>query len=392
MNLKQTYEKYKSNLFGYGSSYLENIRTNLIDHYDLDPKKLKNNESTKHFDTKVLNNFVYNPLSGNYFFPIINVDKKIFYPIQEKNELVLEKIKQYENAFEDDYIVNLNTIFQNSGIISEIEENTKTKISIRNQILNENTVFSKNFIKINQNSNITIIEKFDNDKNSNMNIMNYFEIQKNSKILHLVFQENSKKDNLQYTNYVNCYEGSEYKQIIFNASQSSTRNHSYANLLESNSRADLQGIFFGSGNQVIDNKTVVNHFAPSCSSDQKYKGILTDSAKGSYLSKTYVDQKAQKTEAYQLSKGILLSQDSYFHSKPELKIFADDVKCSHGSTIGPFDQNILFYCRSRGIPKDTATSLLINSFFFDILDDIEDPEYFHLVNNSVNNWLNHNNY
>ena len=81
------------------------------------------------------------------------------------------------------------------------------------------------------------------------------------------------EDNLQYTNYVNCYEGSEYKQIIFNASQSSTRNHSYANLLESNSRADLQGIFFGSGNQVIDNKTVVNHFAPSCSSDQKYKGV-----------------------------------------------------------------------------------------------------------------------
>ena len=70
MNLKQTYQKYKSNLFLYGSSYLENIRTNLIDHYDLDPKKLKNNESTKHFDTKVLNNFVYNPLSGNYFFPI----------------------------------------------------------------------------------------------------------------------------------------------------------------------------------------------------------------------------------------------------------------------------------------------------------------------------------
>ena len=75
------------------------------------------------------------------------------------------------------------------------------------------------------------------------------------------------------------------------------------------------------------------------------------------MSKTYVDPKAQKTEAYQLSKGILLSENSYFHSKPELKIFADDVKCSHGSTIGSFDKSILFYMKSRGIPENLAISL-----------------------------------
>ena len=90
---------------------------------------------------------------------------------------------------------------------------------------------------------------------------------------------------------------------------------------------------------------MINHNFPYCNSLQKYKGILTDKAKASYLSKTFVDKKAQKTEAYQLSKGILLSESSYFHSKPELKIFADDVKCSHGSTIGPVDESALFYLR-----------------------------------------------
>ena len=100
--------------------------------------------------------------------------------------------------------------------------------------------------------------------------------------------------------------------------------------------------------QIIDNKTQVNHNFPNCKSSQRYKGVLTDQSQASYLSKTFVDKLAQKTEAYQLSKGILLSDNSYFHSKPELKIFADDVKCSHGSTIGPMDRDLLFYLRSRG--------------------------------------------
>ena len=92
---------------------------------------------------------------------------------------------------------------------------------------------------------------------------------------------------------------------------------------------------------------------------------MTDKAKASYLSKTFVDQKAQKTEGYQLSKAILLSDDSYFFSKPELRIYADDVKCSHGSTIGPFDDDMLFYLRTRGINLDKAKSFLIKSFFIE---------------------------
>ena len=102
----------------------------------------------------------------------------------------------------------------------------------------------------------------------------------------------------------------------------------------------------------MDNKTHINHRVPNCVSSQRYKGILTDQAKASYLSKTFVNKVAQKTEAYQLSKGILLSDNSYFHSKPELRIFADDVKCSHGSTIGPIDGELLFYLRSRGLSKN----------------------------------------
>ena len=105
-----------------------------------------------------------------------------------------------------------------------------------------------------------------------------------------------------------------------------------------------------------------------------------------------MEQKAQKTEAYQLSKGILLSEDSYYHSKPELRIFADDVKCSHGSTIGPFDEEMLFYLRTRGINKNDSKSLLIKSFYSDLISNIKEEEYKREINHLVDLWLKNNNF
>ncbi|MDC1296683.1 SufD family Fe-S cluster assembly protein, partial [Alphaproteobacteria bacterium] len=182
-----------------------------------------------------------------------------------------------------------------------------------------------------------------------------------------------------------------YKQFTINLSKGSSRNHHYANLIGENCSANIDGIFFGSNNQIIDNKTQVNHNFPNCKSSQRYKGILTDESKASYLSKTFVSKIAQKTEAYQLSKGILLSENSFFNSKPELKIYADDVKCSHGSTIGPIDRDLLFYLRSRGLSKTKSTSLLIKSFFYDIISDIVDKNFLEKFNYHSNIWLNENN-
>ena len=118
---------------------------------------------------------------------------------------------------------------------------------------------------------------------------------------------------------------------------------------------------------------------------------MTDHARASYLSKTFVDKIAQKTEAYQLSKGILFSDDSSFHSKPELRIFADDVKCSHGSTIGPIDKDLLFYLRSRGLSKKNSLSLLIKSFFHKIISDVHDKSFVEKFNYHSNVWLKENN-
>ena len=397
MNLETDYNKNIKNLFCFDTKYMHELRKDLINNFNLNPDKIKNNESLNHFDINILKEFTYNPIDKSDLFPTTIKDYESIININENKHLVLEKIQKYKNSFKDDYLVNLNTIFHNSGFYACFNTNTSNKYFIHNKVKKDQTIFSKNFLQIKPNSNIIIFEQFDNQFKSNTNIVNYFEIEKNSRVLHFVFQENEEDANLQFTNYVNCYEKSFYKQVIFNASKTSIRNHNYANLLGIQSRAELQGIFLGGANNIIDNKTVANHYAPFCTSNQTYKGVLINKAKASHLSKAFVDKVAQKTEAYQLSKGILLSDSARFHSKPELKIFADDVKCSHGSTIGPFEKEILFYMQSRGIKKDEAISLLIQSFFSDIVNsltqewwDPDEKNFELLIKNSIKKWLKKN--
>ncbi len=130
-------------------------------------------------------------------------------------------------------------------------------------------------------------------------------------------------------------------------------------------------MFFLKDKNICSNKTHIIHNAENCESNQIYKGILNNYSKANYYSNTFVSENAQKTEGYQLSKGILLSDNCSFFSKPELRIFADDVKCSHGSTIGPVDETSLFYLRSRGIKKNEAMKMIISSFIEEDLQNID---------------------
>ena len=414
MQLKEIYDIHKDNLLFDNSIYIKNLKKKLINNFNLNPKILKNNESVKHIDQSIIKDLNYifhyddskilfNSNQDNNFSSLLlkngnlnsveNIDQKniSIKVLSENPDLAENKIRKYENAFIDDYLVNLNSVLMNSGYDFELSENASSKIIISNQIdVSNTTIYAKNFFTVKKNSKLVIIEKFFNNLDSNSNIINFFQVEKNAEVIHLIIQDNEIKSNLQLSSYANCMQDSKYQQIIFNTSKSSIRNHHYANLLGTNANTKLEGVFFGCGDQIVDNKTVINHLKPLCTSDQKYKGVLTDKSKASYLSKTFVDQEAQKTEAYQLSKGILLSENSYFHSKPELKIFADDVKCSHGSTIGPFNQDLLYYCRSRGIPENIATSLLISSFFSDILSSTNESIYLSLVKKSISKWLKKN--
>ncbi len=137
--------------------------------------------------------------------------------------------------------------------------------------------------------------------------------------------------------------------------------------------AHLYGLYFHSGKSHIDNHTLVDNVKPNCFSNELYKGILDDESSGVFNGKIFVRQQAQKTNAYQSNKNILLSDTASVNSKPQLEIFADDVKCSHGCTVGQLDSEALFYLQSRGIPENIARNLLVRAFAGDILEHIKPP-------------------
>jgi Fe-S cluster assembly protein SufD len=140
------------------------------------------------------------------------------------------------------------------------------------------------------------------------------------------------------------------------------------------SEAHMYGLYFLNGATHVDNHTVVDNVQPHCQSNELYKGIIDDSATAVFNGKIYVQKDAQKTNAFQSNKNILLSEAATVNTKPQLEIFADDVKCSHGCTIGQLDEEALFYLQSRGISKKAAQSLLVQAFAIDILEHIKPIE------------------
>jgi Fe-S cluster assembly protein SufD len=131
--------------------------------------------------------------------------------------------------------------------------------------------------------------------------------------------------------------------------------------------ATINGLYLANGQQHVDNLTVIDHARPHCASHELYKGILGGRARGVFNGKIYVRQDAQKTDAKQTNQTLLLSEDATINTKPQLEIYADDVKCTHGATVGQLDEQQLFYLRSRGLDRDAARSLLIFAFANDIV-------------------------
>ena len=139
------------------------------------------------------------------------------------------------------------------------------------------------------------------------------------------------------------------------------------------SEANLYGLYFLKGNTHVDNHTIVDNAKPHLLSNELYKGIIDDDATAVFNGKIFVQPDAQKINAFQSNKNILLSDNATVNTKPQLEIFADDVKCSHGCTVGQLDEEGLFYLRSRGISEKAAKSLLVHAFAIDILEHIR-PE------------------
>ncbi|MDO5036429.1 MAG: SufD family Fe-S cluster assembly protein [Porphyromonas sp.] len=186
-------------------------------------------------------------------------------------------------------------------------------------------------------------------------------------------EENSILSNRLRSVHVVQEEGSKVLIDNMTVQNGTTRNNFFCHLNGERATIDLDGLCILDGEQVADNWCQVHHNVPNCMSDQLFKYTVNDSARGNFSGMIYVEQNAQKTEAYQSNRNLLLSKTAKMYSKPQLEIYADDVRCTHGMTTGELDETQLFYLRQRGISKVEAKLILTIAFMSDVLDKIEIP-------------------
>jgi Fe-S cluster assembly protein SufD len=166
---------------------------------------------------------------------------------------------------------------------------------------------------------------------------------------------------------------SHFRSHYFSFGASLARNELNCVLDGEQTQTTLNGLYMPSGDQLMDCRTRIDHAKPHCKSYELYKGVLDDKAKGVFNGKIFVRQDAQKTDAKQSNQALLLSDDSVVNTKPQLEIYADDVRCTHGATIGELEEDALYYLRSRGIPSDLARQILIFAFANDVVQGVELP-------------------
>ncbi len=286
--------------------------------------------------------------------------------------------ENYTDKKENNPLVNLNHALSNKGFFLEIKENYKFKkilviYHLFTKDLNEIILNSKNKIKVGTNSELHLLEFIVNNSEKNF-FNNIYEdvVLENSAILKNIYLQNDKSSGYFHKYSINKLSNrSSLSSFIFPTGLKFNKLDLVFNLEGENSECNLQCASFLSNSEHQEIKTRINHFSPNCKSYQKVKNVLNNDSKGVYQGKIFVKDVAQKTNAYQLSKAILLNDKSEFDSKPELEIYADDVKCSHGSTSGSLDEESIYYLMTRGLSKKDSTKLLINGFLNEVADSIK---------------------
>jgi Fe-S cluster assembly protein SufD len=163
------------------------------------------------------------------------------------------------------------------------------------------------------------------------------------------------------------------------------RNNLFIDVDGQNVETHLNGAYVLKGNQHVDNQTVVDHLKANCESNELYKGVVDENATAVFNGKVFVRKDAQKINAYQSNGNVLLSDTASVNSKPELEIYADDVKCSHGSTTGQLDEEAIYYFRARGISEKSAKALMVTAFIGDVIDKIENEEVVNYIHKELHN-------
>lgn len=289
-------------------------------------------------------------------------------------------------ANKDESLTSLNTAFANEGAYINIPKSKVVDKPIEIMYFSTGSeaallVQPRNLIVVGENSHVQIIERHQSLNESRMesgpgltNSVTEIFAQKRAIVDYYKIQNDNLEANLIDNTYVSQKQETNVSVNTFSFGGNLTRNN--LNFYHFGERivSNLNGITIIGDKQHVDHYTLVQHSTPNCESHQDYKGIFSDRSTGVFNGKIYVEREAQKTNAFQKSNNILLSDKATINAKPQLEIFADDVKCSHGCTIGQLDETAMFYMQQRGIPKKEAKALLMYAFSNAVIESIKIPE------------------
>ena len=298
-----------------------------------------------------------------------------------ENEASFQKYFGKVATLKDNAMVALNTALYNDGLFIEASKNAALDkpLHIVNVLLSGATVFvqPRHLFVVNPGASLEIIETTITDNNEHTLFVNgvteiavgenahfhHYDVQTGRKGMRFVQRvEAVQEKHSNYSNYTFTLPGTDM-----------VRNNLVLHLNDADLESHLYGLYLTAGQQLVDNHTEVHHKKPHGESNQLYKGVLLDQSKAVFNGKIFVYEDAQKTNAFQQSNNILFSNKATVNAKPQLEIFADDVKCSHGTTIGQINKEALFYLQSRGISEQSARNMMVNAFAFDVTEKVKIP-------------------
>jgi Fe-S cluster assembly protein SufD len=297
--------------------------------------------------------------------------------VKSEHKEIIAKHLGHSSKYQKDGINALNTAFIKEGVFIHVKKGQIVEQPIYIYNITDSrsgNVLSqpRSLVHVAENAQVQIVETYVTlgiDESFTNQVLEII-VEKDARMEYYKIQNDSTHTNQVSTTHIRQIAKSYTHTVTISLSGGIVRNNLNLVLDAEHCEGHLYGLYLQKGQTHVDNHTVVDNVKPNCFSNELYKGIIDEKATGVFNGKIFVQPQAQKTNAYQSNKNILLSDDASVNTKPQLEIFADDVKCSHGCTVGKLNEEGLFYLQSRGIPVKIARSLLLHAFAIDVLEHI----------------------
>jgi len=342
------------------------------------------------FSNKIDSSIFVSGLEHNKIVFINGRIEKIEFNYEDENKIeILDEIELKDKPNFENSLIDLNNAFTNKYYKIVVKENYALKKPLfiyhtTNENLHLKNINLRLDFLLKKNSCLKLVDVSNDLSEKNfINTIYNFELNQDS-ILKNYKIDQKKNSNLKYSfNKIDQDTNSVSETFILSSGSNFIKNEINCNLKGKYSSAFINGILYLNEKHHHEIRTSVNHLIDNTKSYQLIKSVLDNDSKSVYQGKIFVNSDAQKTNGYQLSKAILLNENAEFNAKPELEIYADDVKCSHGSASGSLNQDSIFYLMSRGLNYKQAKELLINGFLLDVVEKITDSEIRNLIKNLI---------